>query len=1775
MLINHIFPKNCQVTLKFSDGMTYQGILITLDEDSISILSGERRFTFDSQSLKLLSSIMVQVPVIEKVVRPIMVHSNATIDTFNGIVGNIREGSRSWQIKKSCFLDSNLKKLSEEEPGKLIGKDVICGWQSIPVKGCAPRFAIKELCSLDDMLDSISELAKKGYLWEAKGLIDVLSFQFPQDEDVIRFKQVLDPILPPVGVVNLNEDFSRESEEHLIAMGRITKVDMSSGKGEIYDQKSHLPLFFHRNQLLEQELYEQEDFLLIGTPVLYFIKRAKFKGGYEARSIIRPIPLENALILADDLFDYEKLNVWGLLNVLHGQFPNNEEIIEGIARCEEDYYVHDNKWTAVTLPIFTGYNQPKLIDIHIAKKTVNLIRENKHEELITINSIPRENENIEVFQAVDTSSTKSAKYAANGKNNIIDPKQEGEKISVNEANQEQPAVLVPEISSKEDEKKKIVVNTNKSNKSNSSKKDGKKTSFSFKAGSLGEGMFALAEKFNLEEPEDELMPVQEKIVIEPIAKVLSYSDGYGFVQSLDEDKTVFSFTLKDIIDPGLLNKAESRWSRDGIKNTLVSCIINKDINHALFVARPRFVTIREVRNRESSYDYETAQGLLDIILNQYPNNVEALDLVNELQRLTTTPSEHFKASSDSLSPSGTILSLPNNHHGVGRIKDARITKKIKYTIDDIVDEEYKSKFLRIGDELIYSLEEVPGEKAYHARFIHRALPLVQLITMARSLLTNHKLQEAWGIAMNILDRDPLNQEGLEIKSFCESDSSFIPIIRVGASQELKLAETLLKNAEYEAAIEKYKIAYDASIETDKCIRQIIETYRRYLHSLKSERKDISQVESRYYSFSEDYILKLSENNIENLRCKLNYYRDRKDSGAIINVYNAQAALLAHGKEDHDEEIAVIYANIAKEILTSQLYGREHMCTQYVERSLRLDPGCDLAIACRVVLNMRKSKKNVFLPKSMFPPYNIEPFLKESQERVNKTRQSSFEKERMKLFKSIINLSYQNGNDNEILKLLYYYLSTFTQVNLEAYHRIVSEENKRTDPIDFLISQRLSEYIEPNSKIWPEFQLLSAFSPTVSMLLSNLLYEIDSETVFDVFRANGISVRNNATRKVYGTNFERWRDQCFQKYDLLRNYCLQLSEQSDVIDFIHFVDSIDVSKWTITADSNMIGSLVDSLSPIMKDFINANTSLGIQRISKEIYTIILDLIERIKSQPTIFLTVIITPFLETLRLCVNRIVKEKHFLEPNPKVSVVSCSTVSQSGDLLVEIELLNDGSMSLPISQPCISICDSAYITPLKAEPFTKYGEIYGGNSDVFTMNVRVNSTGNTDVELLILLSYFVDTQKRTSRMNLPLTIPDKYIDWTGKNPYVGYGAKAENEKMFFGRDSFIDKVKGAIIPEYENCYLSQLPCHFLIFGQKRCGKSSVLFHLKKKLELTGRVFCAETSFLDIKNEEDCYYNLLMAIQVQLDNMREEAELAILDGIENIDVPDFSLPTEIQQQTIPIDFNTFKLYLRKFKSSLKRCKRFSSHQFVFLIDEFTSVHNSIRGGYIDHVFMEHWKTLQEDSSVNFAAVLIGQDVMPSFLKEYGNNNVFAIFHPERLTYLDPFFAKKLIEEPIVSVSKDVSIFIGSSVDRILYYTACSTYYTMIFCNQLLDYLTEKRLSKITVEDVEETAKRVVSSDLFGSTCFDALVKAGESDLVSEFSQQQVEWILSQIARAESNNSRGCLRSQIQTNEDLGIDNESFIDAILEDLQERKVIDIENNYYTIKVKLYVKWIKNRL
>ncbi len=372
-------------------------------------------------------------------------------------------------------------------------------------------------------------------------------------------------------------------------------------------------------------------------------------------------------------------------------------------------------------------------------------------------------------------------------------------------------------------------------------------------------------------------------------------------------------------------------------------------------------------------------------------------------------------------------------------------------------------------------------------------------------------------------------------------------------------------------------------------------------------------------------------------------------------------------------------------------------------------------------------------------------------------------------------------------------------------------------------------------------------------------------------------------------------------------------------------------------------------------------------------------------------------------------------------------------------------------------------------------------------------------------------------------------------NPYSRYsgGTPVEEQKMFFGRRELLERIHS----EVTNGPLGQC---FVLYGQKRSGKSSVLRQLAKRLRPPNLAIYLSLGTIDTAKAERSF------VQACIDSLYER----LVHDFDMTDIMEQHWPREFQVESSPIE--SFRRSVLASKRLLEARKGWRDVRPIFLIDEFTYVYEYIREGLLTPAFMRQWKSLLE--SRTFDAVLVGQDTMPRFKEAYPNE--FGVTHDERISYLSEEEARALAENPIMMAGE--SRYKGASLDRLISLTAGSAFYLQIFCDRLVQHLNRNRLAFVTESVVGDVLGQLTRGpSALPMDKFDPLITAaGESVALAP-----KERYLALLTRVALNPS---ITSQEVGTEDA---------PLVRDLFAREVLERDaSGRLRIRVGLFAEWLR---
>ncbi|EDN70547.1 conserved hypothetical protein [Beggiatoa sp. PS] len=572
----------------------------------------------------------------------------------------------------------------------------------------------------------------------------------------------------------------------------------------------------------------------------------------------------------------------------------------------------------------------------------------------------------------------------------------------------------------------------------------------------------------------------------------------------------------------------------------------------------------------------------------------------------------------------------------------------------------------------------------------------------------------------------------------------------------------------------------------------------------------------------------------------------------------------------------------------------------------------------------------------------------------------------------------------------------------------------------------------------------------------------------------------------------------------------------------------------------------------------------ERLCSQIDSHCQDLLREIKENPMRLSVEGIYPVIQNIQRTIKERLEEL-YQSSAPQIALrlakdMESYTPDENQQIDVQVVIENKGMECSPAESLELIIQKDEALFTLKQADIKLKGSLRGGEQQTLRIPLWVSEQAiNSEAfSLPVYIKYNTRSEEmmQTPGANVAIRLYQYQEFEEIENPYAAYaeGGIVGEKEMFYGRDEFIENVANAL----QKSSSHQSKC-VVIFGQKRSGKSSILTHLKNKLQERNNNLVLDVgnigSLIDEHSSVALLYQILWSILRELQYAIEDKEN---DGLPPLNL---TLPEEKDFYKHPTPLMCFKNTFDVYKRKSSKLDDWQSLRIVLLIDEFSYIYRWIISRRISDSFMENWKALLQENY--FSAVLVGQDVMPKFKLQFPNE--FGTTQDERVSYLREEEARRLIDEPIrIGGRQGKSRYREKAIELILELTAGSPFYIQIICNRLVEYMNRKQARLVTDSDVKQVKNELIRGvNALGIDKFDNLINSGDTS-EDAIKDEDALKVLTEIAK---NGQTGpCSRNTIVCETDTPIDD------ILDDLVKRDIVECQSmQYYQIRVGLFKEWL----
>lgn len=1163
-------------------------------------------------------------------------------------------------------------------------------------------------------------------------------------------------------------------------------------------------------------------------------------------------------------------------------------------------------------------------------------------------------------------------------------------------------------------------------------------------------------------------------------------------------------------------------------------------------------------------------------------------------------------------PMGEVKLIASDKN-YGFIVDGKTGKDIYFKLYEIVDSKLKDLSRISGESVVYSI--VKNNKGSVATAIHKGGSIYEVLKIVDSLVKDRDWERAKQVIEHIIEKYPDDCNVIQCKKKIEG------IISRQKTKEWSntydQAKQYQRNKEFKLAIEYYQRTIEEGIKAESAIKDLgmlyVQIYKGEENVVEKEKIQKTAIE---YIRNREELLSVETSTLSFLET---FYYSIKSFDNFLEISDQ----IIEDKNFTDNKLAI---SLTKRAVVYLQLKQQDVALQELEKALKYDHGCKAAIKLKNSIENPQSE-DITLSKDFefstellglspymqhtldnyneytgVPPKVIETknfneiTLRKIRELIGSNVGRSRERAkyyltecklmqmlepddpftlREKLAKYCSDMAKNHISYNSMADIVrFYYNESFslrtrwdnTARDVSYYlltYKCKFDDLLRKTSNDISIDTALSQTLEC-SGIWEGLLTMFMNNSEIENQIVEKLFADDSYKELSIQALNryGLSISLNASKSQFKDAWDRAIENRTNDYKKIATSIKSIGEVYDIGELADGILKIKNYKkdWICSLDTNRINNIAENIAPAIDNFRKVSGYRNKESNKNNADILIKELIKEINDGPTKLSFESLLPLLEKAYSLLQKSFEEVvRVSEPKLNVELLSSETVvDKDGNVSIQIAVSNDKDSS-PIREVSLTIENSKDLTFLQGDSII-YNAIDGGEKHIFKLKVRVSQEvmKNKATTITTHCQYKNRDAIKSyqSQLSLRLYSSDEFSKI--ENPYAPVadgGPVPFGSKMFYGREDFIKNIVEAILKSSSK--------QVIIYGQKRCGKSSVLSHLKGQLKITGETFCVQFSLGEIignLTEFSFYHKILEVISAELEELEMDEK----------NVPSVNFPTinDFKAEDPDNPINTFIKYLIKFKAACRQTPGWESKKLVVLIDEFTYLYSGIKHGQISESIMKQWKAITQNERAQFSVVLVGQDVVPSFKKEDYASNAFGVIQDIRLTYLKDEPARDLIEKPILN-ENGKSRYIGNAVSKIIEWTSKNPYYIQIFCARLVDTMNRKSLISVTEADVNEVAQTfVVGSEALTEDKFDNLIRAGESEDLQEYKEDDILAVLRQIA-SHSQNTGYCKREDINA-----LENKEEETAIVKHLYDREVLEKngENNY-RIQVKLFQEWLLN--
>jgi hypothetical protein len=284
---------------------------------------------------------------------------------------------------------------------------------------------------------------------------------------------------------------------------------------------------------------------------------------------------------------------------------------------------------------------------------------------------------------------------------------------------------------------------------------------------------------------------------------------------------------------------------------------------------------------------------------------------------------------------------------------------------------------------------------------------------------------------------------------------------------------------------------------------------------------------------------------------------------------------------------------------------------------------------------------------------------------------------------------------------------------------------------------------------------------------------------------------------------------------------------------------------------------------------------------------------------------------------------------------------------------------------------------------------------------------------------------------------PDKPFKRIFPIPYVT-GTPLKTDDVFVGREDVFAFIKENLLGAHQNNVI-------ILHGQRRTGKTSVLYRLGETMADTHYAILVDMQGKPARGEADFFYSIADDITYNL----EEHDIFV------------EMPPRSEFEAAP-EFTFRSRFLRNVATHL------NGKNVLLLFDEFEELQRRVEDGRLQPEIFHFLRNLmQHEEKVDF--IFSGTHKLEELGAEYWSA-LFNIAVYKPITFLSGNEVRRLITEPVIESNLEYD---PLAVERVIGVTAGHPYFTQLVLHEMIVFHNETERNYLTVADVDRVLERIV------------------------------------------------------------------------------------------------------